>query len=491
MALSSSVVWEVRQATGSDNNSGGFKTGASGTDYSQQASAQYALTGVTSAGAGNTVLTASAAADMVGNTINVISGTNFTAGLFEITSVSVGVSITCSTNAAGTAISTGVGVSGVMNIGGAFATLGALNTNLTSGNSAYVVGTFTLTSTITWNTNFSSLSNGGVRIYGYTTTRGDNGRFTVTSSTNSINLFTFGSSARDYYFRNVSITHTATTRGKGVTTTNNQIAARIVYENCIFDGCAQAIHVDSNTFDSGLVGLILKNCEIKNSVAEGVQNPGAMLFINCYVHDNGGAGIQLIKGFDGSRGPLTLIGSILYNNGAAGVLDNSQNGDVLNGGTIVFASHCAFVSNHGSGLDSRTQPHMAHAENCIFYDNGQVLSAGYGWSFQDPAGVYSGGNNAYGNNFSGAIRNQAALPGDVTLTADPFTNKGSGDFSLNSAAGGGALCKQAGFPGTLIGGGAGFANIGPLDPASGGSSTIFAVECNTSIVLNRGGVAGY
>ena len=35
MALSSSMVWEVR-STGDDLNSGGFRAGAGGTDYSQQ-----------------------------------------------------------------------------------------------------------------------------------------------------------------------------------------------------------------------------------------------------------------------------------------------------------------------------------------------------------------------------------------------------------------------------------------------------------------------
>jgi hypothetical protein len=114
-------VFEIRASATSGNVNGGFfVTGASGTDYSQQNAAQYALTGVTSAGAGNTILTASAAADMVGNGIRTVSGTNFTNNSwFEITSVVAGVSITCSTNQAGTSICTGVGSNGVMNIGGA------------------------------------------------------------------------------------------------------------------------------------------------------------------------------------------------------------------------------------------------------------------------------------------------------------------------------------------------------------------------------------
>src|SRR5271155_31095 len=119
MAFPTGVVWEVRTATGSDNNGGGWVPGASGTDYSQQTSPQYALTGVASAGSGNTVLSSSAAAAMVGNIAQCVSGTNYNTGFFEVVSVSVGVSITFSINAAGNSICTGVGASGVINIGGA------------------------------------------------------------------------------------------------------------------------------------------------------------------------------------------------------------------------------------------------------------------------------------------------------------------------------------------------------------------------------------
>jgi hypothetical protein len=37
------------------------------------------------------------------------------------------------------------------------------------------------------------------------------------------------------------------------------------------------------------------------------------------------------------------------------------------------------------------------------------------------------------------------LPGDITLTADPFTDAAGGDYSLNDTSGGGALLRAAGF----------------------------------------------
>ena len=86
MALSASTILEVR-STGSDTNSFGFVTGASGTDWSQQDAAQYSVTdGVT---AGTTTITSASAnfgTDVVGNLIYVQGGTApVTAGWDQIT----------------------------------------------------------------------------------------------------------------------------------------------------------------------------------------------------------------------------------------------------------------------------------------------------------------------------------------------------------------------------------------------------------------------
>lgn len=96
------------------NNGGGFVTGASGVDYSNQDGAQYPLTGVTTAGADAILLTASAVADMVGNTCYIASGTNYTTGWYQILSVVVGVSATLDRTC-----TTAAGALGVVNVGGA------------------------------------------------------------------------------------------------------------------------------------------------------------------------------------------------------------------------------------------------------------------------------------------------------------------------------------------------------------------------------------
>src|SRR5687767_10192193 len=93
MALSNATVIEVR-STGATTNGGGFVTGASGVDYSQQDAAQYALSdGVTDGSA--VILTASAATDMIGNLVYVAGGSGtITPAWYQITAASAGVSIT-------------------------------------------------------------------------------------------------------------------------------------------------------------------------------------------------------------------------------------------------------------------------------------------------------------------------------------------------------------------------------------------------------------
>lgn len=115
MAIAATIEWEVRTTgTASNANGGGYKPGASGTDFSQQNAAQYNLTLVTTAAADAILLSASAAADMVGNLAHIVSGTNFTVGWYEIISIVAGVSITLDRTC-----TTAAGASGVVNIGGA------------------------------------------------------------------------------------------------------------------------------------------------------------------------------------------------------------------------------------------------------------------------------------------------------------------------------------------------------------------------------------
>lgn len=170
MALGATTVWEIRSA-GSNNNGGGYVPGSSGTDYTQQNAAQYALTNVTTAGADAVLLSASAAADMVGNIARIVSGTNFTVGYYEILSVVVGVSITLDRNC-----TTGAGDTGVVNVGGALASIGALGSNTVglgavAGNLICVKadGNYSLAANDTFSV--AATAANPIRIIGYNSTR--------------------------------------------------------------------------------------------------------------------------------------------------------------------------------------------------------------------------------------------------------------------------------------------------------------------------------
>jgi len=78
-------------------------------------------------------------------------------------------------------------------------------------------------------------------------------------------------------------------------------------------------------------------------------------------------------------------------------------------------------------------------------------------------------NNGYGSNTSGNRSGFAAGPNDFAITAGPFTNSGSGDYSLNATAGGGVACKLAGYPGAFPGGtSTGFLDAGAVQTSGGG-----------------------
>jgi len=463
MALSASTVWEVRPTNGSDNNGGGFKTGASGTDYSQQNAVQYALTGLTSSGAGAVILTASAAADMVGNIIQVISGTNFTAGFYEITSVSVGVSITVDRNC-----TTGAGASGVANIGGALATLGKMHTILTTSNQNVTgqIVWFKAESGLAFSASVTFTPNGGAgatastQLNGYTTTRGDNGQvtFQATSGT-SYTMVAFGS------------------------------PSNLIVRNIIFDG-------NSRTAVSGMsVGGPgqFENCKAINCPATGISCSGGRdaKFINCICTANG-------QGFaDGGNGANIFIDCLSYANTGHGF--------------SVQASHllrCISANNTGGTTDGfgGTSPISGNAayavfDSCLAYGNGRD---GFRFSNGLVRPIVFRNNIAWGNAgkdilfvtlvpLVGALSNDYNAyatktgyqdgPHDVVLTGDPTVAGASNNFALNNTAGAGAACRAAGFPGVFTVGGTGYKDLGPLQHQdSPATTTIVSPTFNRFII---------
>lgn len=292
MAIAAAAQWECwSTATAGNVNGGFFVTGASGVDYSQQAAAQYNLTGATSAGAGAVILHASAAADMVGNGAHVISGTNWTAGWYEILSVSVGVSITVDRNC-----TSGVGAVGVVNIGGAIS-LGAAGDNTffqtgSAGNTIWIknTGTYTLGASVS-RTVAGSLA-APFTIRGYNTVRGDN---PTTKTTQPKLVGPFYTDVANQIWRNLYLSCI----GAG----NNGIDSGGIMLNCT------VINSDPTANNSAIFcanGAAIIGCEIVCYRGKGiVPNTSGCLIAYNYIHDcDIGASINTTSSVN------TIIGNI-------------------------------------------------------------------------------------------------------------------------------------------------------------------------------------
>lgn len=455
MALSNAMVFEVR-TTGSDTNGAGYKTGATGTDYSQQNAAQYALTGLTTAAANAIILTASASADMVGNCIQITGGTNFIVGTYEITSVSVGVSITVDRNCTSAAGALGVG-----NIGGALATVGAAVALMTvTGMISYVKnGVYSISSGISTPSGIN-ITLGICQIIGYNTTRGD--------------IIPGGGLTRPSLKATAAITSYTESRG----------GFRLI--NFILDGNAK----------TGTTGALLSgatsnmfNCLIKDQSGIGISLTGAGASFNGGGEISGCAGAPFSSG---QTGGLIEDSYIHDNTASCSIISNgvtllrvifSKNTGASTDGCIISAAYssnrhvvrdCIFYKNGRDGYRFTGTYANDGVSGCIFVDNVGIglNSSGMTPVNTDPLLHH----NAFYNSTGTARSGNNAGWGDITLTGNPFVDGDNGNFALNNTAGGGAALKAAGFPGILPAGGTGYKDIGPLqhaDPASssGGSYT--------------------
>ena len=195
MAISASAVWEVR-TDGSDTNGGGFVTGASGTDYSQQSSAQLTVTdGACSASTTLTSATGGFTAAMIGNLVYLSSGP----GWYEIKSYTDTNTVTID-RAGPTA--TGM----TLNVGGALATPGRLSNLPASKNRCWIKsGTYTITTSTPGPSGpYYQSSSINVVVEGYGTTRGDGTRPVMSAGTvSSVVLWRMACTNRPSHFRNL------------------------------------------------------------------------------------------------------------------------------------------------------------------------------------------------------------------------------------------------------------------------------------------------
>lgn len=492
MALPATCLGEIR-TTGSNLNSGYFKPGGSGTDYSQQDSPHVTFDGSTIAASTSgttttiTITGYTVLATDVDNTVRIAGGSGFTAGIYHISSVNTGANTwTFDRNCCSGASS---GMTGRM--GGAIATFAQVQTDMgtsagSNGVGCYVKasGTYTFTSTIT------IIGSGGSGLLGnffigYTSSRTDNGKPTVTTATNSTNLFEFTQSHL-IKFSNFAFTNTATTRAACMVSKTTADSS-LVCENCTFSGFSSAVLEDWST-TWAFRPLQMYGCEVKNSTGSGVRIVDSAHFFGCYIHDNTSHGILLDSGSD-TTAVCDLQNTVLYNNGGSGVLNSGNQSVTTTAYKYIRAINCTIIGNAVDGVTeivgAGTLGSALIAFNTIFWGNGVTSGTGYGVNTggsNNFTGPISGGYNAYGGNQTGARNLFPAFSTDITLSASPVTNAAGNDFSLNSTTGGGAACKGAGGPGYSLFGTGGW-DIGAVQSAGGSSSTIIISQTQTNHVF--------
>lgn len=435
--ISGNAVFEVR-TTGSNTNGGCFDSTVTspGTDYSQQDAAQVAFTDLV-IGATTTQLTSAAnpfTSAYVGNCIYISGGTGFTVGWYEILSVSG--STATMDRSVGTAASTG----GTGNLGGALADYYPpfISTSSGLGGAATFwvkAGTYTRTAQQVLS------GTGGTSHYlvvGYQTTRGDNGTHPLfTTSTNSVDLIHTNNLSLVFSVKNIDFSNTAASRYYLINRGGNDPFGYVIIENSTMTGFSTPIQLQS---------VLLRNVTITGSTNVAIYSSSlSTTLIDCIIENGSNDAIYT----DSTVDSVTAIRTIFYNNSGYAV-NFSWSG--FRGSLTLINS--AIVSNTAGGVyisgfnQVGAQINNVQLENNIFYGNGT-----YGISMPTGLGAwtYINNHNAYGANTTGARNGLPVGVGDVTLTANPFTNPASGDFSLNNTAGGGALLRGAGFPGQING----------------------------------------
>jgi hypothetical protein len=427
--VSTAMIFEVRQA-GSNTNSGCFKEGASGTDFSQQNSEQYGFTNLVIDGTTNTKVTSAShnfvSAD-VGNCLRISAGTGFTQGIFEI--VSVASNAATLDRSAGTLSSTG----GTFHVGGALATFAQLNTDMCSGCRAWIKAdaTYTVSSKVTFN-----YSNSGESwIAGYSSTRGDGGMPTIQASASIgdrvIDLNVGGA------FRLSNITIDANSKSNtgclwfiGVDFADNIECKNAAYTSNVIQlnnvrGECRRCWVHDGTAGAGNAGFGFNNdddmciyCTVSNMITN-AQFGYNLTRGRCFYCTVLGLAVSGSDGFElGSQGPIAVDHCVVYNVARDGIRITSVN-------VSIDITNCV-ISTVTNGINN---------------SSGTTLRAG------DLVNDYNFTYSASGSVVSGLT----AGAHSATLSVDPFVNASGGDFRLNNKSTGGGAVRAKGFPSTLPG----------------------------------------
>lgn len=396
-------------------------------DYSQQAGSQFTYSDLSSTGVG---LTASSAGhpigkQQVGNSIVVTGGTNFNPGRYVLASVS---GTTGTFLGAGNLHSAaGTNSDGAGRMGGALASPGKSGAHMVASNRLYIkTGTYTVTSA---STNIAagcwSVSVASTNVEGYDTYRGDltpvgatGARPTIIAS--GISTFTLfaSSGGGGNSYRSLILDGASLTSSRGMNANTSQ-CFNVHGQNCtnsVFSGSATCVRCSATGCSSVAPFSNSAACVSCVAYSNTISGFAVATAIACLSYSNSGGSSS---GFAGAGGTPCLVNCVAYGNGLDGFVPT---------GNSAILQNCVAEGNTGAGFNLASTGGGSHRlQHCAGYNN-------------------SGGN------VSASSGIHVEVSGFITGSATFFVAAGSGDFSLNTTAGGGAALRGAGYPGALPGG---------------------------------------
>lgn len=469
MAITADAQWWIR-TDGNDLNGAGFDStiGGYGTNYSDQAAAQLTLTDLATSGAGSTTLTSATGgftSAMVGNAIQIVSGTNVTNGYYFVTGYTSSGSVTVdrAPDNGGGGISSGNG-----KLGGAWASPEfVIGTAATTTPSPLVAGN-------TVNIRGSGTDNPSSPDYTFSSYR------TLTSGSNSTHITFIGYNGRPHLQRsggNLIVHNTSNIAWKnfkfsgGGYTHVNYPMVKGAAVNCIFD---QNGYGGAGLGGDTAIGNYFTNtgaAENYNYTALKCGDYNWPCFGN-YIDNWSGHGLQ-----------VQTIQSVRNNFIKLATGGTERKGVMVGKGS---SSHMQGVVNNtivncDRGIQVEEPTTLTQIKSLLDVSANLIVDCNYGIAIKNSGGYdpdFPGTfhKNAFYNTTTANYLNWSGRSGDVILTADPFTDASAGDYSLNTTSGGGAACRGANnpFEFTPIVSAVGYGDIGALqsDPTgAGGGST--------------------
>ena len=350
--------------------------------------------------------------NLIGNTILISSGTNFTTGLYIINSLS-GLSAYMDRNVGTVGSTGGVGV-----LGGALQTAGRATSLGFSYHFVYMKG-----SSGNFNISSNPYSLSGVHhIIGYYNKRGDNLKPTIKLNASSANFLSSGD-GRFVYLTNLIIDGQNYASTRAISLGNNQISH---FYNCEFKNLAQAFWSAAHFITS----CYFENCSSLIAAGNGhiIQD---CIFKNC--------------GGTISGSPTSVDRCVFYNHSANPIRISS---------TTKIVSNNTFYNITGSGIEFYSNYGLTNQQFPIIINNIFSNVSSYAVNYSNSGAVLGHivRNNAYyacgGTHFIGQGNNTGVGyyldTNNVQLTASPFVSASTGDFRLNNEINGGRSCRGAG-----------------------------------------------